>query len=71
MQHERGDVPGPSTTQTSPTPKGETASEPTAVPQAPVGWETGSSSPDPAKSPDPIPGKFPVPSKGGTKAGER
>jgi len=71
MQHERGDVPGPSTAQTSPAPQGEPASEPTAVPQAPVGWETGSSSPDPAKSPDPIPGKFPVPSKGETKAGER
>ncbi len=68
MQHERGDVPGPGGGSSPRGPVGEPASEPAAVPQAPLGYETGSPSPDPADSPDPVPGKFPVPSKGETKA---
>lgn len=71
MVHERGDVPGPggargargAPTNTS---ASEPVSEPTAVPEAPLGWEQGGQSTDPAKQADPVPGKFRSPSAGET-----
>lgn len=72
MTHERGDVPGPDHKGNTPaaggTPVGAPASTPTAVPEAPLGWEQGGQTADPAKQADPVPGKYRSPSAGETKA---
>ncbi len=67
MGHERGDVPGSGRGgNVNSAPAGTPASEPRAVPEAPLGWEQGGQSTDPAKQADPVPGKFRTPSAGET-----
>ena len=69
MGHERGDVPGSGRGgKVNSAPEGTPASTPTTVPEAPLGWEQGGQSADPAQQADPVPGKFRSPSAGETSS---